>query len=541
MAVGLVGHWKVPLGYFLTAGISAETQGQLVRQAISKLYECDIRVVALVMDGHPVNQSMLHTLGCNMAISNMKTSFLHPCDPNFTIYTFFDACHLIKLVRTALHDLQEIYIDKSKSVKWFYIAELNKTQEVEGLHAANRLTRRHINFSQQKMKVKLATQTLSNSVAKAIELLRKLGYESFSNSQPTESFITLFNDLFDIFNSRSAFGRDFKSPIKSENLNEKIKFLNDAKNRILSMKTNTGQNIYSCKKSFAFTGFAYNINSFINISLEFLGPDRVESPVQYILSYKFSQDHLELFFSSLRSVMRFNNNPNALQLCYIWRGLLSKAGLKPSFAANCLIQDDTELLCPSVSNNTSQPDNDRTLEESPFDSSTFLDISSLSLFVLDVLTYIAGWVVRQIIDKLTCTECRAAIVAKTSFDHSILLNLKNKGGLVYPSRDFVSVIRSVEKAIRYHIPNLKAKTSNTYRLQIETTVLQELPCDLFADFHDHFIHTYHDGNSHYTSLIRAICRTFLTLRLHHIAKTTNISDIMPIRQKLTKTVLFMNQ
>lgn len=35
--------------------------------------------------------------------------------------------------------------------------------------------------------------------------------------------------------------------------------------------------------------------------------------MSYLLSYKLSQDHLEIFFSAMRSRGDFNNNPNAVQ------------------------------------------------------------------------------------------------------------------------------------------------------------------------------------------------------------------------------------
>jgi len=551
MAVGLMGHWKVPLGYFLTAGITAETQAQLIQQAIGKLHDSDLRTIALVMDGHPVNQSMLNVLGASLNPANTISSFAHPCDPDQQIYVFFDACHLIKLVRTALHDLGEIRLDANSTAKWSHLVELHRLQVNEGLYAANKLTKRHILFTNDKMKVKLATQTLSNSVAKALQFLRLLGIDAFIDSEPTEFLIRLFNNLFDIFNSRSAFGRDFTSPITPDNLHERIRFLLTAKGYILSMTTNKGQNIYMCGKSFAFTGFAFNIHSLINMSLELIGPNHVESPIKYILTYKLSQDHLELFFSCLRSVMRWNNNPNALQLQYIWRGLVSKAGLSPSFAANCIIQDETELLCPTVTFNSihsvnTDDDQATTLEDSPFDDSNFLDMTRLSPYVLDVLTYIAGWVARKLINKMTCDECKCALVVQpndiTTFaEQSILLELKNKGGLLFPSKDLVSVLRSTEKAIRFHIPTLTSTSCHSHALQIETTTMQEVPRNLFFKLQDHFSCTFHDGNSHYTSLIRAICRTFLTLRLHHISKTTNATDMLSIRQKLNKTILFKNQ
>ena len=47
--------------------------------------------------------------------------------------------------------------------------ELQKIQESEGLHLANKLKLKHIRWKQQKMKVNLAAQALSSSVADAIQ------------------------------------------------------------------------------------------------------------------------------------------------------------------------------------------------------------------------------------------------------------------------------------------------------------------------------------------------------------------------------------
>lgn len=45
-------------------------------------------------------------------------------------------------------------------------------------------------------------------------------------------------------------------------------------------------------------------------------------PLRYVLTYKMSQDHLELFFCAVRSAGGFNNNPTARQFCSIYRKLL---------------------------------------------------------------------------------------------------------------------------------------------------------------------------------------------------------------------------
>ena len=41
-----------------------------------------------------------------------------------------------------------------------------------------------------------------------------------------------------------------------------------------------------------------------------------DNPYKYLVTYKLSQDHLEMFFSCVRARGGLDNNPNALQLKY---------------------------------------------------------------------------------------------------------------------------------------------------------------------------------------------------------------------------------
>lgn len=65
------------------------------------------------------------------------------------------------------------------------------------------------------MRVKLATQTLSKSVADALLFLGEdLEYPLFQDVAPTAHFIKIFNDLFDICNSKNRFAKYFfKKPL----------------------------------------------------------------------------------------------------------------------------------------------------------------------------------------------------------------------------------------------------------------------------------------------------------------------------------------
>jgi len=58
--------------------------------------------------------------------------------------------------------------------------------------------------------------------------------------------------------------------------------------------------------------------------------------MKFLLSYKFSQDHLEMLFSAIRSKGAFNNNPTVSQFEAAYKSLLVHAQIKTSHNANCL-------------------------------------------------------------------------------------------------------------------------------------------------------------------------------------------------------------
>ena len=63
------------------------------------------------------------------------------------------------------------------------------------------------------MKVSVAAQTYSHSVSAAITFLRNLKLKEFKDSKPTSDFILLMNNLFDMLNSKSKFGKHTKKPM----------------------------------------------------------------------------------------------------------------------------------------------------------------------------------------------------------------------------------------------------------------------------------------------------------------------------------------
>ena len=69
------------------------------------------------------------------------------------------------------------------------------------------------------MNVKLAAQTLSSSVATAIDFLRtEAQLPEFYGSEHTTKFICMIDMAFDMLNSRNPHSKGYKSPVTRENI-----------------------------------------------------------------------------------------------------------------------------------------------------------------------------------------------------------------------------------------------------------------------------------------------------------------------------------
>ena len=172
-------------------------------------------VTALTLDGAALNMSMAKILGCELQPSKpLKTWFPHPITSE-PVYIFLDICHMLKLFRNTLGDKISFVDGNANLVSWTYIERLHDLQEVERLHLGNKLHKAHIQWRRQKMKIRLAAQVFSDSVADALDVCRKEKMAGFEDSAATAEFILLLNRAFDIFNSRSVHQQYWKAPMQA--------------------------------------------------------------------------------------------------------------------------------------------------------------------------------------------------------------------------------------------------------------------------------------------------------------------------------------
>ena len=264
------------------------------------------------------------------------------------------------------------------------------------------------------MKVNLAAQALSSSVADALEYCEgKLKMPQFKGCGPTVQFIRVFDRLFDVLNSRNPLARNFKAPIRKANYQYTKRFLDEAREYIRNLKGPDGQSILTSRRKTGFLGFLLCIDAVVGLAEDLVN---VENPVlKYLLTYKMSQDHLELFFSAVRAFGGWNNNPTTRQFIAAYKQLMMRHNIEGG-RGNCTPQDDTEILnsvqdqCEINSLPTGVSDvaiarrYDLELRQPVATDHDYCDVSNaieLPEYKEAAISYIAGYVVRMVEKKFT--------------------------------------------------------------------------------------------------------------------------------------------
>lgn len=335
------GNWKIPVGYFFIDGLSGTERANLVNMCLEFLHPSGVTITSITFDGAAANISMAKQLGANLTdFHNLITKFSHPITKE-QVFIFFDICHMIKLIRNCLGELKVLTTKEGKLVKWEYLVSLVNFQNEEGLSAAAKLRNKHINFAKEKMRVKTATQVFSRSVSDALTFLEKdLEIDNFKGAEETATFCQLFNDVFDILNSRSKFAKyPYKRALCQETANIFFNRFSELRNYVLNLYLKDKPILESNRKT-GFLGFLVGMESFSNIYQKYV----IKGNLKFLLGYKFSQDHLETLFSSVRSLHGFNNNPTCRQFTSAYKKLLISREVRGADTANAINLDETLIL-----------------------------------------------------------------------------------------------------------------------------------------------------------------------------------------------------
>jgi hypothetical protein len=330
--------------------------------------------------------------------------------------------------------------------RWDFIEKLHSLQTSEGLHAANKIRNSHIEWKKQKMKVALAAQTLSASTADSLDFCREqLKLTDFEGSYPTSKFIRQIDSLFDVMNSRNMFAKGYKSAMKDANQTEWKELFSTSLKSLSEISDESGRKLIHSKRKTGFLGLIINIHSFT-----FLFETLVESKkLNYLLTYKASQDHVELFFCAIRSRLGANNNPTSAEFKSAYKRLLTHHKIKGN-RGNSIVQDDTSILqspqekkCSTAKTSESEISFEKKysllFKNEEHDYSLISHLPQLSEFQTAVLEYIAGFTLKMVIKLLKCCTCAFAVLEPSDNSNFKLVSLKDRGGLIHVN-DSVKVV-----------------------------------------------------------------------------------------------------
>lgn len=160
--------------------------------------------------------------------------------------------------------------------------------------------------------------------------------------------------------------------------------------------------------------------------------------------------------------------------------------------------------------------------------------SGLSRFSEDVVAYIGGYIVRIVSKQLTCDGCLDILLDDEA--SSILIIIKDNGGLLRPSSFVIRLLCSAEEAFRLD-------QSKCRKLSVEGIVLKSFKCFIFK--HGNKLRRcqhYLEEPNHILSLAKVILRKYVNIRLReHARRVTEAHRGVQVRQMLTKQILFRNQ
>ena len=343
---GLATDLKHIIGYYFTGNVTSFQIMPIFCNIVSVLeVSVNLWVVAAVNDGASPNQTFFN-LHCNLT-EDLKHDIVYKTKNVFAmsrfIFFFADSPHLIKTARNCLYNSgsgsQSRFMWNNGSYLLFrHIANLFYRDKALPLHSLPKLTLDHIVLtSYSKMKVKLAIQVLSKSVAIALE---ESDNEEVSG---TAMFCTMMNTFFYCTNVRSK-----TEYIKKRNDSIKpyfscdvprftwltdvfLKYLEDWRRSTLTRPgeyspDERGKMFLSLQ---TYNGLKISVYSHVE-AVQFL----LNQGFEYVLTERFMQDELEDYFGHQRARGGRSDNTTAQQFGYNDLTIATQRDIAPVIRGN---------------------------------------------------------------------------------------------------------------------------------------------------------------------------------------------------------------
>lgn len=346
MAVGP--NFRITVAYTFLRGMNAVDRASITKEVIRRIDLTGAKVISLTGDGLHANMTVAKLFGADF--KNHQPYFPRPSNKQEKIYVIFDPPHMIKLLRKYLSEQKLQY--KQSEMKWELLSKLAEIQSNDNFSITKKLTTSHILWKDHKMNVKKAVQIFSNENADALEQLFDDNYEGFERCEKFIEFLRLVNNIFDVMNFGEGKKSDeyFKQPLMASNIAKISQLFQSFESFISQMTIETKRGKAIKRKpaltQIGFIGFVMNIHSTIGIYEDYVK----NSQSGVFFQFQFCQDHLETYFSLVRSGLGNNTNPNTRQFQAVYRKLLfCSPHISGEVKTNCCVEFPNSLL--NVSSN----------------------------------------------------------------------------------------------------------------------------------------------------------------------------------------------
>lgn len=409
MIRGLMAKWKMPVAYYISSGpVKQDTLKQLLFEVVQSLCRIGLKVRATVCDQGSNNRSLLNSLGATAEEPYFMLENGHK------IYTIFDTPHLIKSVRNTLLK-NNIRIGENE-VSFRDIEALYCLDRKNVARASTKLSEIHIRpNSFQKMKVKLATQVFSNSVATALQVAVETGDIKSDTAVFTAKFLKGMNDIFDALNSRLLYDHN---PYRCAISRESKVVLNTLRQGIEWIDS---WGVYTSKNkkrrdTYCFKGLYQTITAALK-----LWEDLEQEGYFFLLTSRLQQDPLENLFSTLRGKGGFNFNPSVTGIRTALQHNAFIGFQRPPESKNCEIDDDVPLAeaedIKLETKTLSEAESSRQVlmpdsgsSSSELDAATSAEVEDIIKNNLSLETcainYFSGFLLYKLKKKFNCIQCQ---------------------------------------------------------------------------------------------------------------------------------------
>ena len=415
----------------------------------------------------------------------------------------FDPPHLIKNIRNNFK--KSGFTLNSESIKWEYVEQFFKMDSRLPIHMAPKLTTKHLDLPPfTAMRVRLATQLLSHSVAVGISVMCSMKHID-EDAMATASFIEKMDSLFDAFNSSSlSNSKKMRTAIRSGSPH--ISFIKECMQMMSHLKQAGTVTTLPCIE-----GWQLSMASLISL-WHTLHNDH---NIQFLLTNRLNQDCLENFFSVIRGKGGPRDNPNAVQFRAAYRTASVDSLFVLSKVANCCEDSDSFLLqcenidsqkvCKSNSANGVQD----SLALTPFST----DVSNLSLSEKNIIVYLAGYLVIKAKQHFSCGMCASIWNSnETDGEEFIFLQAKqhkhqSDAGLVVPSHKIKIFVSEMESLFRQTFPFIMHTEKLCSRILNKILAKTDMPKVICGE------------GCNQSRLY--LMKLFITLCIHHVVRKQN--------------------